>query len=154
MLFLLTGFWDCIHGSLARYKLKISLVNLCNAFVPMNQQPESPVNLEQLNQISEGDTEFEIEVLQVYVEDISQRLNKIRDEIVSNDWSQIMGEAHHLKGSSSNVGAFQIQILALQLEELNHSQDSEKALEIIDEMFLKLKAVDLFITEKIATLSS
>ncbi|GBO53939.1 signal transduction histidine kinase [Pseudanabaena sp. lw0831] len=120
----------------------------------MNHQPESPVNLEQLNQISEGDIEFEIEVLQVYVEDVSQRLSKIRDEIVSNKWSQIMGQAHHLKGASSNVGALQIQILALHLEELNHSQDSEKALEIIEEMFLKLKAVELFITEKIAALSS
>ena len=114
----------------------------------MNHQPESPVNSEQLSQISEGDIEFEIEVLQVYVEDVSQRLNKMRDEIISNDWSQIMGEAHHLKGASSNVGALQIQILALQLEELNHSQDSEKALKIIEEMFLKLKAVELFIDEK------
>ncbi|WP_103669331.1 Hpt domain-containing protein [Pseudanabaena sp. BC1403] len=120
----------------------------------MNHQPESPVNSEQLSQISEGDIEFEIEVLQVYVEDVSQRLNKMRDEIISNDWSQIMGEAHHLKGASSNVGALQIQILAQQLEELNHSQDSEKALKIIEEMFLKLKAVELFITEKIVIFSS
>jgi histidine phosphotransfer protein HptB len=150
----LIGFLDCIHGNLASSKLKTSLVNCCKAFTYMNHQSESPINLEQLNQISEGDIEFEIEVLQVYVEDISQRLNKIRDEIVSNQWSQIMGEAHHLKGSSSNVGAYQIQILALQIEELNHSQDSEKALEIIDEMFLKLKAVELFITEKLATLPS
>jgi HPt (histidine-containing phosphotransfer) domain-containing protein len=120
----------------------------------MNQHPESPVNLEQLNQISEGDIEFEIEVLQVYVEDVSQRLGKIQDEIARNDWSQILGEAHHLKGSSGNVGAFQVQTLALQLEELNQSQDSGKALELIDKMFLKLKAVELFIDEKSATLSS
>jgi histidine phosphotransfer protein HptB len=120
----------------------------------MNQPPNSPINLEQLNQISEGDVEFEIEVLQVYVEDISQRLDKIRDQIVSNDWSQIMGQAHHLKGSSSNVGAFQVHLLALQLEELNSDQNSGKALEIIADMFLKLKDVELFITEKIASLSS
>jgi histidine phosphotransfer protein HptB len=120
----------------------------------MNQPLNSPVNLEQLNQISEGDVEFEIEVLQVYVEDISQRLDKIRDQIVSNDWSQIMGQAHHLKGSSSNVGAFQVHLLALQLEELNSDQDVGKALEIIADMFLKLKDVELFIAEKIASLSS
>lgn len=119
----------------------------------MNQS-EPPVNLEQLHQISEGDIEFEIEVLQVYVEDISQRLIKIRTELVSNRWSQIMGEAHHLKGASSNVGAFQVQTLALQLEELHQSQDSKKALELIDEMFLKLKEVELFIAEKSAALSS
>jgi HPt (histidine-containing phosphotransfer) domain-containing protein len=120
----------------------------------MTHQPESPVNLEQLHQISEGDIELEIEVLQVYVEDISQRLDKIRAEIIGNKWSQIMGEAHHLKGASSNVGAFQVQTLALQLEVLNQSQDSEKALGLIDEMFLRLKEVELFIAEKSATLSS
>ncbi|TYQ29022.1 Hpt domain-containing protein [Pseudanabaena sp. UWO311] len=120
----------------------------------MTHQPESPINLEQLHQISEGDIEFEIEVLKVYVEDISQRLNKIRAAIVGNKWAQIMGEAHHLKGASSNVGAFQVQALALQLEDLNHSQDSKKALELIDEMFLKLKEVELFIAKKSAALSS
>ncbi len=120
----------------------------------MNQQPDSPVNLEQLNQISEGDIEFEIDVLQVYVEDVLQRLDKIRDQIVGNDWTQVMGEAHHLKGSSSNVGAYQVQRLALQLEELNISQDSAKALEIIDQMLIKIQAVELFIADKIASFSS
>ncbi len=56
----------------------------------MNQQPpDSPVNLEQLNQISEGDIEFEIEVLHVYVEDVSQRIEKIHDAITRDDWSKL-----------------------------------------------------------------
>jgi histidine phosphotransfer protein HptB len=118
----------------------------------MNQQPDSPVNLEQLSQISEGDIEFEIEVLQVYVEDVSQRIEKIRDAITRDDWSKIMGEAHHLKGSSGNVGAFQIQTLAGQLEKLDQSQDREKALELITEMFTKIQAVELFTHEKLTTL--
>jgi HPt (histidine-containing phosphotransfer) domain-containing protein len=120
----------------------------------MNQQPDSPVNLEQLNQISEGDIEFEIEVLQVYVEDISQRIETIQDAIIGNDWSKIMGEAHHLKGSSANVGALQIQTLAGQLEKLDESQDQQKALEIINDMLRKIQAVELFIHEKSATLLS
>ena len=120
----------------------------------MNQQPDSPVNLDQLNQISEGDIEFEIEVLQVYVEDISQRIEKIRDAIASKDWTKIMAEAHHLRGSSGNVGAFPIQILATQLEKLNQGQDSEKALEIVKDMLIKVKAVELFIVEKSSILSS
>jgi HPt (histidine-containing phosphotransfer) domain-containing protein len=118
----------------------------------MNQQPNSPVNLEQLNQISEGDVEFEIEVLQVYIEDVSQRLEKVREAIVSNDWAIIMAEAHHLKGSSSNVGAWQLQILAGHLEKLDQDQDSVKALGIITDMSVKIQAVELFITEKAATL--
>lgn len=120
----------------------------------MTHQPESPVNLEQLHQISEGDIEFEIEVLQVYVEDISQRIETIRDAIIGNDWSIVMGEAHHLKGSSANVGALQIQTLAGQLEKLDESQDQQKALEIINDMLRKIQAVELFIHEKSATLLS
>lgn len=120
----------------------------------MNQQPDSPVNLDQLNQISEGDIEFEIEVLQVYVEDISQRIEKIRDAIANNDWTKIMAEAHHLRGSSANVGAFPIQMLATQLEKSNQGQDLEKALEIVNDMLIKVKAVELFIAEKSSILSS
>ncbi|MEA5476535.1 Hpt domain-containing protein [Pseudanabaena galeata UHCC 0370] len=120
----------------------------------MNQQPpDSPVNLEQLNQISEGDIEFEIEVLHVYVEDVSQRIEKIHDAITRDDWSKIMGEAHHLKGSSANVGALRIQTLAGQLEKLDQAHDQEKALEIINDMFGEIQAVELFIHEKSATLS-
>jgi len=120
----------------------------------MNQKSESCINLEQLHQISEGDIEFEIEILQVYVEDVSQRLEKVREAIDGNEWSIIMAEAHHIKGSSGNVGAFQVESLAVQLEKLNHLQDAEAALKIINDMFTNIKAVELFNAEKLAILSS
>jgi HPt (histidine-containing phosphotransfer) domain-containing protein len=118
----------------------------------MNQKSESCINLEQLHQISEGDIEFEIEILQVYVEDVSQRLEKVREAIDGNDWLIIMAEAHHIKGSSGNVGAFQVESLAIQLEKLNHLQDAEAALKIINDMFTNIKAVELFNAEKLAIL--
>ena len=120
----------------------------------MNQKSDSCINLEQLHQVSEGDIEFEIELLQVYVEDVSRRLEKVREAIDSNDWSIIMAEAHHMKGSSGNVGAFQVESLAIQLEKLDHLQDAEAASKIINAMFTNIKAVELFITEKSAILSS
>jgi len=118
----------------------------------MNQKSESCINLKQLHQISEGDIEFEIEILQVYVEDVSQRLEKVREAIDGNDWSIIMAEAHHIKGSSGNVGAFQVESLAIQLEKLNHLQDAEAALKIINDMFTNIKAVELFNAKKLAIL--
>ena len=119
----------------------------------MNQELNSPIDLKQLNQISDGDIEFEIEVLQVYIEDVVERIDKIRKEITTNDRSQIMREAHHIKGASSNVGAWQIQALAMQIEKLDQYQ-LEEATEIIDDMLKKMKAVEQFIEEKSATLSS
>ena len=119
----------------------------------MNQELNSPIDLKQLNQISDADIEFEIEVLRVYIEDVVERIDKIRKEITTNDRSQIMREAHHIKGASSNVGAWQIQALAMQIEKLDQYQ-LEEATEIIDDMLKKMKAVEQFIEEKSATLSS
>lgn len=120
----------------------------------MNQKLTSPIDLEQLNQISEGDIEFEIEVLQVYVEDVLQRIEIIRGAIAINDRTQIMKEAHHIKGSSSNVGALQMRDLALHLEDLNLDRDLAKSPNILEDMLLKIKAVEEFITEKSASLRS
>ena len=119
----------------------------------MNQELNSPIDLKQLNQISDGDIEFVIEVLRVYIEDVVERIDKIRKEITTNDRSQIMREAHHIKGASSNVGAWQIQALAMQIEKLDQYQ-LEEATEIIDDMLKKMKSVEQFIEEKSVTLSS
>lgn len=120
----------------------------------MNQQTDSPIDLEQLNQISEGDIEFEIEVLQVYMEDVLQRIEKSREAIANSDSLQIIKEAHHIKGSSSNVGALQMRDLALQIEGLNLNQDLEKVSEILDSMRVKIQAVDSFINQKVAAFSA
>jgi HPt (histidine-containing phosphotransfer) domain-containing protein len=120
----------------------------------MNQKSNLPINLEQLHQISEGDIEFEIEVLQVYVEDVLQRIEIIRQAIASNDHAQIMKEAHHIKGSSSNVGALQMRDLAVQLEDLNLDQELAKAPNILEDMLVKMQAVEDFIAEKSATVPS
>lgn len=118
----------------------------------MNQTPNSPIDLEQLNQISEGDIEFEIEVLQVYVEDVQQRLEIIRGAIANGDHLQVMKEAHHIKGSSSNVGALQMRDFSIKLEELNLEQNLEqdciKATELIEQMALNMQAVEAFVAEK------
>ncbi|PZO41099.1 MAG: Hpt domain-containing protein [Pseudanabaena frigida] len=120
----------------------------------MDRKSNSAIDLEQLNQISEGDIEFEIEVLQVYIEDIMQRIDKIRGEFSSNDLAQVLREAHHIKGASSNVGALQMQALAEQIEKLDLNCDSEKILTILNDMLEKMKDIELFVAEKMAGFSS
>jgi len=120
----------------------------------MTQQSNSSIDVEQLNQISEGDIEFEVEVLQVYVEDISQRIDKIREAITIQDFTQIKKQAHHIKGSSSNVGAIHMRFFAVQLEEMDENQDSEKVLVISDYMLEEMQAIEQFIVAKAETLPS
>lgn len=115
----------------------------------MSYQSDSPIDLEQLHQISEGDLEFEIEVLQVFVEDLLQRLECMREAVLSGDRLQVMAEAHHIKGASSNVGALQIRDLVVQIEHLE-TTELNAALQIIDDIFESLKPVQSFILDKIS----
>jgi HPt (histidine-containing phosphotransfer) domain-containing protein len=114
----------------------------------MNQQSNSPIDLEHLNQISEGDVEFELEVLHLYIEDISERIDKVREAIANSDRSELMRQAHHIKGSSGNVGALKMQSLAVQVEKLDQNHSQAQALQIIDDMIDSMKAVELFVNEK------
>jgi HPt (histidine-containing phosphotransfer) domain-containing protein len=120
----------------------------------MNKQPDSPINLSYLNEISEGNIEFEIELFQVYFEDVSPRIQKIREAIANNDWAMIMSQVHQVKGASGNVGAFQMEMLAVRLEKLDRDRSSETALAIVDEMFIGVKAVEGFVAKKVADFSS
>ena len=124
----------------------------------MSQLPKHLLDLEQLHQISEGDIEFEIEVLQVYVEDVSQRLGIIRESCLSGDRTPLMAEAHHVKGSSSNVGALPIRDLAAQIEKLGKSDDlsqvSEEISNLIDQILALIRQIEEFVIESAANLGS
>ncbi len=116
----------------------------------MTQQSNSAIDLEQLNRISEGDIEFEIEILQVYVEDTLPRIGEIRKAIANSDRAQFLRSMHHIKGASSNVGAIQMLALVKKIEKLDQGlpQDSGQSLEIITDMLEELQAVKLFVVEK------
>lgn len=117
----------------------------------MNQQSNCPIDLELLNEISLGDIAFEIEVLQVYVEDIMPRIDKAREAIANNDYEQIMSANHHIKGASSNVGAWQMLALAVQLEKLDRVSDLAsipELSEIVDNMIKEMQAIEQFIIER------
>ena len=76
----------------------------------------------QLHQLSEGNREFEIELLQMFVEDTSARLVVIKDAIANADFLEVEQQAHHLKGASANVGATPIHTAATALEQKMRAQ--------------------------------
>ncbi len=79
------------------------------------EQP-SPLNWERLRQISEGDTEFEQELLATYLESSQQALTMLLAAQTQNDFATLRARAHQLKGASSNIGAEAITELAATLE--------------------------------------
>jgi hypothetical protein len=76
----------------------------------------------QLHQFSEGNAEFELEILQIFVEDTLPRLAAIKAAIAQAEFGQIERQAHQLKGTSANVGATTMHLDAQKLEKLAHNQ--------------------------------
>ncbi len=82
-----------------------------------------PINWESLHQLSDGDLEFELELLQMLAEDMLLHVAATKAAIAATDFDQVAREAHHLKGVTGNVGAIGMYAAAEKLEELARNQE-------------------------------
>jgi histidine phosphotransfer protein HptB len=114
-------------------------------------QTECPIDLEYLQQLSDGDLEFEQELLQVYIEDGGQHLQAAKTAIADRDQANLAREAHHLKGASGNVGAIEMQSLAQQLEEKGKILDWHSTNNLSADLEAGLERISKFITSHYAT---
>lgn len=74
------------------------------------------IDLDRLNEISDGDLEFQQEILQMFVEDVSQKLVALQQGIEAGDLENIIHQAHAIKGASANLGIESMQEIARELE--------------------------------------
>lgn len=70
----------------------------------------------QLDAITGGDTEFEIEVLQEYLACAPHDVERIAIAVTAVDAPAVASAAHALKGSSATIGARGVAAIALELE--------------------------------------
>ena len=110
----------------------VSLVNL-------------PIDWERLHQLSENNPEFELELLQIFVEDIQPRLEVIKIAITAHDFGQIAREAHQIKGASANVGATTMHLAAEKLEQLAYNQERRGTTNFISELEEFVKRIQKFL---------
>lgn len=77
-----------------------------------------------LHRLCDNAPDFELELLQLFLQDSQSHLEALQQAIFKQDFQQIQQIAHHIKGASANVGAKMMQWLAEQLE---HQTDSHPA---------------------------
>ena len=126
------------------------------AILPETQNVFTSTNLinlqldwEQLHQLSENNTEFEFELLQMFVEDAQACLSAIKAAIAANDFKLIQSLAHKLKGSSANVGATSLYLDAQKLEKLPQHQLVEEANSLISNMAAFINQIQVYLNNKI-----
>ncbi|MEH2160346.1 MAG: GAF domain-containing protein [Nostoc sp.] len=104
-----------------------------------------PIDWERLHQLSENNLEFELELLQIFVEDIEPRLEVIKIAIATHDFGQIGQEAHQIKGASANIGATAMHLAAEKLEQLAFNQERRGNANLILELEEFVKRIQEFL---------
>jgi PAS domain S-box-containing protein len=105
----------------------------------------SPVDLDRLAELTQGDWEFQLEVLEIFYEDAIAKLPLLRESLHDRSWERVAGFAHQLKGASSTAAICQIPGLAEQLEDLARANCLEPSLELLDRIDESLERVRAFI---------
>lgn len=76
---------------------------------------------QQLSQLAGEDTDFEAELLAIFLQDAENSLGEIECAIADQDILAIEEAAHSLRGASANVGAKALAATAGQLEKIARS---------------------------------
>ncbi|MCW5313498.1 response regulator [Nostoc sp. KVJ3] len=113
-----------------------------------NDTSDLAINWEHLHRISGNDEEFELNLLQICVEDIKPRLEIIIAAIAANDFGKIAREAHHLKGASANIGATAMYSASDKLEQLANRQELKDTNELILELKEFVNSIQDFLTRR------
>jgi CheY-like chemotaxis protein len=105
----------------------------------------SHINWKHLHQISDGSREFELELLQIFVEDSHTHLQTLKGAIANQDVWQAEQAAHHIKGASANVGAKLMQSAAEQLEEQARQKQLQAPEQFLAEIEQSLSQIQAFV---------
>ncbi|MGF1986995.1 MAG: GAF domain-containing protein [Nostoc sp. ZfuVER08] len=114
-----------------------------------NTEIDQTINWEHLHQVSDNDTQFELNLLQIFVQDIKPRLEIVKSAIALYDFGQIVREAHYLKGASSNIGATAMYLAVEKLEQQALQHEHKTATKLITEIEEFVNRIQTFLTEAV-----
>ncbi|MBU7583523.1 MAG: response regulator [Nostoc sp. TH1S01] len=105
------------------------------------------IDWEHLHQLSENDAEFELQLLEIFVEDMKSRLELVKEAIANSDFQQMAQQAHQIKGTTNNIGAKSMHLAGEKLEQLAIYQERRGSMELISELEDFVNRVQAFLTQ-------
>lgn len=91
----------------------------------------------------QDDRELLVELLQIYCDDFVEKLPMLQSAVERNDFEQMRGLAHGLKGASGNISAKSLRMSFMELEEMAKNQDfgrAKEVLAVVQKQFEELKS--------------
>jgi two-component system sensor histidine kinase/response regulator len=107
---------------------------------PHDERP--PVDMNALRELTGGDTEFELELVETFVSSGDQCLADIASALHTRDFDTIGKRAHALKGASANIHAQALAAAASALEIAARRNSADQVEWLVRELREKLQAVN------------
>ncbi|MFW6131581.1 MAG: Hpt domain-containing protein [Candidatus Aminicenantaceae bacterium] len=107
-----------------------------------NNKNFPPIDYDSVLKRIDGDKDFLKELIQIYIDDFSEKFNALRSSIEKNNFELIKEKAHSIKGASANLSLSGLKEASYQLEIAGKEKNIEKAkefLEILEKEFKKFK---------------
>ena len=100
----------------------------------LNPSQARPVEIEQIQEVADGDIEFERDLIETFLSDSEEQIRGLEVALLEQDAEEVRGRAHTLKGSSANAGAKVMQELAYQMEKIGAGKEFAQAPDVCSEL--------------------
>ena len=97
-------------------------------------KPILAIDWDQLSQLSEGNQDFEVELIKLFFVETKTLLILLGEAIVRSDLRRVEHIAHQIKGSSGNMGFRAMAQIAGQLEQQARQQNLNLASSLLHEL--------------------
>lgn len=113
----------------------------------MDNKIKPAFDMDHALEVTDGDTEFLKELIEIFNADFPERLERISLAIKEKD-SNVLNEAGHaLKGSSGNLGLTRVYELSWKLEKMGKAKNMEGANKTFKQLKEELERVKNFVSQ-------
>lgn len=109
------------------------------------EQAPLPVKLRFIQDVSDGDKDFERELVDLFFAHMDEHIMALESLIEEHDLEGVKFEAHSIKGASANIGADRMQELAMRIEAMGAEDKMETAAEALAELKRRFEQVRRFL---------
>ena len=127
---------------ISRWLLSEAKEPISDSDSPVDGNADSPVDRDRLDEITGGDEEFKLELLQEFVEDAQTDLEQLQTALLAKDAGAIASMAHKLKGGAATIAVRFIPEVAGQLEtqaKANKLQDAGALIAQLEQILSRVK---------------
>ena len=110
-----------------------------------------PVHIERLQEIADGDTDFEQELIRQFLLDLEKHLKTLDAALNERNLTLVKHEAHSIKGSSANMGAMRMEQMACQMESIGKGKELADASNVLLSMNSELEELSTFFEDYLTT---